>query len=480
MQSFEISSFGVHGLYGQINIDVPIRDNRVVIVGANGLGKSTFLSFFYHFISCQWSKLLEYDFRDVSAVVNGRDISVTRDEMEGRTLELFQMEASRSGGSGSPRVRTVLRRAATDGQFAEVLRLNITSPPSRIINFLRSSGMPSLTPGEIRDVRSFILHDRGPAVLTTNVREVRNFLEEAISSQMLYLPTYRRIEKDLDIVFPGLEDELRSYREGRRRPRLDREASFLELVEFGMEDVDNNIQRTLVQQKEAARNELSNLAGSYLRDVLRGEGSQYDAALISELSDDAVEDILNRVEERTLSEHDKARLRTVIRTIKENGQLDASGGYVAHFFEKLVSSRQKLRANEASISEFARVCNSYLDGKEFVYDDVNYLMPVISNGKTIELAFLSSGEKQIVSLFSQMYIGAAESYIVAIDEPELSLSVSWQEKLLPDLQRSGRCKFVIVVTHSPFIFNNDFDAYAVDLSQCVSHDPEPPQLFTSP
>lgn len=71
--------------------------------------------------------------------------------------------------------------------------------------------------------------------------------------------------------------------------------------------------------------------------------------------------------------------------------------------------------------------------------------------KVISLTQLSSGEKQIVSLFSKMYLECEEKNIVIIDEPELSLSLKWQQMLLPDIMRSGNCNLLITVTHSPFI-----------------------------
>jgi hypothetical protein len=40
--------------------------------------------------------------------------------------------------------------------------------------------------------------------------------------------------------------------------------------------------------------------------------------------------------------------------------------------------------------------------------------------------------------------------------------------LLPDIIDSGRCKLLIAATHSPFIFNNKLDSYAVDLDQFVT------------
>ena len=81
---------------------------------------------------------------------------------------------------------------------------------------------------------------------------------------------------------------------------------------------------------------------------------------------------------------------------------------------------------------------------------------------------LSSGEKQIVSLFSKLYLESTEKSIVIIDEPELSLSISWQQMLLPDVYRSQNCNCLLTVTHSPFIFDNEFDMDAKEIFACMS------------
>jgi predicted ATP-binding protein involved in virulence len=73
---------------------------------------------------------------------------------------------------------------------------------------------------------------------------------------------------------------------------------------------------------------------------------------------------------------------------------------------------------------------------------------------------LSSGEKQIVSLFSHLYLTNKHDYLVLIDEPELSLSVKWQKTFLEDVRKGAFCNGLVAVTHSPFIFDNSLDEYA--------------------
>jgi predicted ATP-binding protein involved in virulence len=73
---------------------------------------------------------------------------------------------------------------------------------------------------------------------------------------------------------------------------------------------------------------------------------------------------------------------------------------------------------------------------------------------------LSSGEKQIISIFSRLYLEDSSPVAILFDEPELSLSMEWQRKLLQDIVDSDKCIFLLAATHSPFIFDNDLDQFA--------------------
>lgn len=46
-----------------------------------------------------------------------------------------------------------------------------------------------------------------------------------------------------------------------------------------------------------------------------------------------------------------------------------------------------------------------------------------------------------------------------MDEPEISLSLLWQRKLLPIIADSGNCRLLIAATHSPFVFDNKLKTY---------------------
>ena len=207
--------------------------------------------------------------------------------------------------------------------------------------------------------------------------------------------------------------------------------------------------------------------------MIRGEGENYEIETFHRLDNATIDRILNRVEERTLLfDTDKTRLREVIDKLKttDSRGLEAIDRYIAHFFSKLITVDRALAHREQQIVRFAEVCNKYLSGKQMLYDDKDSSISVrlLSTGEPLLLRSLSSGEKQIVSLFSHLYLRDVPKVYVIIDEPELSLSVTWQQQLLPDILATGTCDFLAAVTHSPFIFKNSLDSYAVDLSECIT------------
>ncbi|MBR1904899.1 MAG: ATP-binding protein [Clostridiales bacterium] len=92
---------------------------------------------------------------------------------------------------------------------------------------------------------------------------------------------------------------------------------------------------------------------------------------------------------------------------------------------------------------------------------VFFALPKVTESRTAQLELVyylsgicTSGEKQLVSLFSYVYLANPDRCMVIIDEPELSLSVEWQQSILEDVIKSGRCGSLIAATQSPFVYNN--------------------------
>lgn len=77
------------------------------------------------------------------------------------------------------------------------------------------------------------------------------------------------------------------------------------------------------------------------------------------------------------------------------------------------------------------------------------------NGDENTIFNLSSGEKQLIILFGHLIFSTSNNGIFIIDEPELSLHLSWQEKFVKVLQEASPTTQFILATHAPAIINNN-------------------------
>ena len=79
--------------------------------------------------------------------------------------------------------------------------------------------------------------------------------------------------------------------------------------------------------------------------------------------------------------------------------------------------------------------------------------------QVIELEKLSSGEQHELVLFYKLIFDSRQGDLVLIDEPELSLHISWQTQFISDLKRVAALrKFsAVIATHSPDIISSNWD-----------------------
>ncbi|UHS55592.1 AAA family ATPase [Agrobacterium vaccinii] len=270
---------------------------------------------------------------------------------------------------------------------------------------------------------------------------------------VVYLPTYRRVEADL----PQYRKS-KVHRRGRRFPSLLDEGED-NLINFGLADVQEKVdnllteikQRTLTAYSQISRNTLQHLA-TRQTDTGR-EGVNFEQ--------DDIKVIFARLPD------DNSAAEAAVLKLIENGTINRPANRnLRNFLSQLVDAFNETRHSESTISKFVEIVNDYFDNgfkeKEIVYDKFNVSVEIKNtiNGTTLLLNNLSSGEKQIVSIFSRLCLNRTRKAIILIDEPELSLSMDWQKALLPDLWMTGNCAQIVAITHSPFIFQNDFDIFA--------------------
>ena len=96
------------------------------------------------------------------------------------------------------------------------------------------------------------------------------------------------------------------------------------------------------------------------------------------------------------------------------------------------------------------------DTSELTFNTLNKKGEITTKYKDIK--FLSSGEQQILILFSYIAFNSQDGRIFIIDEPELSLHIKWQEDFLEMLEKiTPDSTQLILATHSPILANKKKD-----------------------
>lgn len=92
----------------------------------------------------------------------------------------------------------------------------------------------------------------------------------------------------------------------------------------------------------------------------------------------------------------------------------------------------------------------------------------LHNNKKIDYQQLSSGERQVIFIFLKVINGGVNNSLILMDEPEISLHLSWQEKLLSEITQVNSTSQIIIVTHSPAIVMNGWLDSFIDITNITT------------
>jgi predicted ATP-binding protein involved in virulence len=108
----------------------------------------------------------------------------------------------------------------------------------------------------------------------------------------------------------------------------------------------------------------------------------------------------------------------------------------------------KINKIYSPIHNFLQKIKEFIPEKQvdFVAGDL-----VIKQHGEIDISRLSSGEKQLLILFIESLLQRQKPYVFLADEPELSLHISWQRKIISAIREINPLAQIIVATHSPEI-----------------------------
>ncbi|PRG10707.1 AAA family ATPase [Burkholderia ambifaria] len=445
-----IKSFELTGLYGRKTLSISFNGSAKILVADNGAGKTTILNALYALLSGNIAKLVSIPFNTVAITfehserieIKYSDLPNPYGWLEGPHAYLAELKTFLS--DEDLREFAAAIDAAPEESFWEYLppqlRDKISVPP---IGLYRAYSM-------LQELRKAYKPEPLSKSLIAKLAAIkRNF-----PLKFIYLPTYRRVEEDLrNLGLPNGENTSRS-----RRTRVDAERHIF----FGMNDVRQRFDSVTSKIKLETAETFRAMAFRMIDELLEGRGIENSISTSNDFFRAGHFDLILKRLKKELSSHRKTQIKKII---SEGASASEENKVLLYLLSNLSEISEQQAEKDKQIQKFCEIAKNYLVGKKITYNEVDLTLDIFRDGedKPLSLDRLSSGEKQLVSILSRLYLADGSDYALFIDEPELSLSIDWQKTFLPDLINSGSCKFLLAATHSPFIFANALDKLAAPI-----------------
>ncbi len=550
-----LKSFTIKKLFFKYDITIKCNEKCVILLGANGVGKSTALRILYYFLTGNYVDIVaapfssivlafedgntdeikfedflptkEYVIRSYTELIRRKELDLSYSDIAGQVslgevknidklTEEFRTALDEisennkygelvydlyAGKEPSNVIKKILKKYTN---YEEMLNSNLIVSDRHAASFFKGSPIPQMTGGEeflrINDGRIYLFdsvenykilndivynsayYDADLEWISTNpdvAQSHKNLIKE------VFLRTYKEFKSFKDY---SSAEYFRAYSS---KIRNEREYVFRELRKDGAFGINRLI--NFMYFDISFIFEINNRAGKYVQEFFDNyktyhlEGANWwfgrykdelnekeQAALLETqafFTDDVIRDYYEYVKPVLLN-HSFFDMDLVMGEEHSDYEyLDFDLGQDAEsiFKKKLLMDYMKeilpllkdKKNRSEQINSYEEVLRKYLVDKHIeikpcgiqikegtAVSHTSKRLFVLYDATDIDLSVISSGERKILMIFAVAIFGEA---VLFLDEPELSLSLVWQESLLPDILKYGNTKGLFLATHSPYI-----------------------------
>ncbi len=448
----KLINFKATNVNGYLSFDINFYEDITYLIGLNGCGKTTVLKLIsglllpsYDYLATIMYDSIEITLKDndqnyyISSRKDKQKITITLNDEKPSSFQLISCEdyqISKNEGFITPQLSNIYR-AFDKSELIQKIR-QLSDPiilglnrriPSKRINIDREDYINRRAGYNIRrnnfselDIALFDIRDLMFSQVRQNAAQQKiitaNF-REALIKETMRLSDFNSIEK----VFSGKIN----FAEEKKKLEKKEEDITLVINNLGISELKDSINTYFREEKEL----LLSL------DVAMNDKSVDEKTRIETVSPLMMKWVLNGSQ---LEKIDK---------INELGN-------------KYNAEIDRLNSNMVRLKNSLNIFFEETGKKIDITGDGN-IDVILPNGDKNSIFNLSSGEKQLIILFGHVIFSSDINGIFIIDEPELSLHLSWQEKFVKALLKANPSTQFILATHAPAIINE-----TNSLNKCIN------------
>lgn len=431
-ENVKLISLHIERLYGFYNYDINFNPDVTFIYGVNGCGKTTILNITEAIITGHLFKLFDYQFEKITLHYAK---SINMGDMKIIEIDKKKDEMRLNFENNQCSIERLLN--TDDG----TRKIGFSYNPRTQAYFNKYSILE-----DIKETFNYVYLPLNRAVIAydDNLMYRRTYKRFGFETERLIEPE----DKDLAMLqVENIIEENVSRINSKIGTASDR---FRNKILKSLIDVNNQVTfSTLVSSLFEEQNILQ-IQNDYIR-LLN------DLSLIDEVEKESYEEFFQKIVKEFKQEKNELKSFNIDLVLKFNEILR---------IKNLVILSENLEKQKAIIRQpldiFLDTMNQFVknsdDGKTIKVDKVGKVYFVTKySTKQISIQYLSSGEKQLITFFTHLIFNVKDNLagIFVVDEPELSLHLSWQKIFVEKVLEINENIQLIFATHSPEIIGKN-------------------------